>query len=519
MLKRFRGSLTLRSFLLTFGLTALACAVTYGAIAYLTPISYTSLLEEELTRKSLDLVAGLEGAGAEDCAQMLEAFARDTGAYLRLTNGAGEAVYDTLPQADAATEALVTSEQVAEVTISSYAEDAGAVIESEKSDVRLGTVLHEEFGDSVASTEKAEAVIGTAVQVSEDVSGARLQVYDSIPLAGGDLGQLVVLGGTRAVNQAAEAMKKLLPYLLIVILAISLLGAGVYSQLITRPIVSLSRIARRMAAQDFGARWRRRRRDEIGVLGDSLNLLSENLSGALEQLREANAALQGDIDRERELDRQRTAFFAAASHELKTPVTILKGQLSGMLAQMGVYRDREKYLARALQVTGRMEGLIREILTISRIESSSYTLKRERVDLSALMEGLLQQSEELIERRGMLIKRDIAPGIEVLGSESLLSNAMDNVLMNAILYSPPGSTVRVAVERDCVRVENTGTSIPEEQLERLFEPFQRVEQSRNRSSGGSGLGLYLVRCILNLHGAQCELRNVDGAVRFTANFS
>ena len=245
----------------------------------------------------------------------------------------------------------------------------------------------------------------------------------------------MVVGGTRAVNQAAEAMKRLLPYLLIVILGISLLGALVYSRLITRPIVALSRIARRMAEQDFDARWQRRRRDEIGVLGDSLNLLSENLSTALAQLRQANLALQGDIDRERELDRQRTAFFAAASHELKTPVTILKGQLSGMLAQVGVYRDREKYLARALEVTARMEGLIREILTISRIGSGGYALKREQVDLSARMEEVLCQNSELIERRGLRVLREIAPGVTVLGSASLLSNALDNVLMNAILYS------------------------------------------------------------------------------------
>ena len=273
-----------------------------------------------------------------------------------------------------------------------------------------------------------------------------------------------------------------------------------------------------MAAQDFDARWQRRRRDEIGVLGDSLNLLSENLSGALAQLRQANLALQRDIDRERELDRQRTAFFAAASHELKTPVTILKGQLSGMLAQVGVYRDREKYLARALEVTSRMEGLIREILTISRIGSGGYALKREKVDLSAQMEKVLCQNGELIERRGLRVLREIAPGVTVMGSASLLSNALDNVLMNAILYSPEGATLRVRVSPGELCVINGGTSIPDAQLAHLFEPFYRLEQSRSRASGGSGLGLYLVRCILELHGAGCGLENSPEGVRFTARF-
>ena len=489
-MKRSRGSLTLRSFLLTFALTALACAVTYGAIAYLTPISYTSLLEEELLEKSATLAAALEGRAAADCAPVLEAFARETGAYLRLTNGAGEVLYDTLPNMDGIAWEGSASLGYAEVTIASYAVEAGDALETQY---------------------EGEATYAEQV--------ADFQICNSVALADGELGQLVVVGGMRAVNQAAEAMKRLLPYLLIVVLGISLLGALAYSRLITRPIVALSRIARRMAAQDFDVRWQRRRRDEIGVLGNSLNLLSENLSGALEQLRQANLALQGDIDRERELDRQRTAFFAAASHELKTPVTILKGQLSGMLAQGGVYRDREKYLARSLEVTSRMEGLIREILTISRIGSGGYALKRERVDLSALTEEVLRQNGELIEQRGLRVLREIAPGVTVMGSASLLSNALDNVLMNAILYSPEGATLRVQVSAGQLRVVNGGASIPDKQLAHLFEPFYRVEQSRSRVSGGSGLGLYLVRSILELHGARCGLENSPEGVRFTARFS
>ena len=488
-LRRSRGSLTLRSFLLTFGLTALACAVTYAAIAYLTPISYTSLLEEELMNRSASLAAALEGKAAADCAPVLDAFARDTGAYLRLTSG-GEVLYDTLPRAEVIAWEGDLSPGYAEVTISSYAVEEGDALETQ-----------------------IEGEATYAEQVAD------FQICNSIALADGEVGELVVVGGMRAVNQTAEAMKRLLPYLLIVVLGISLLGALAYSRLITRPIVALSRIARRMAAQDFDVRWQRRRRDEIGVLGDSLNLLSENLSGALAQLRQANLALQGDIDRERELDRQRTAFFAAASHELKTPVTILKGQLSGMLAQVGVYRDREKYLARALEVTARMEGLIREILTISRIGSGGYALKREQVDLSALTEEVLRQNGELIEQRGLRVLREIAPGVTVMGSASLLSNALDNVLMNAILYSPEGAALRVRVSAGEMCVVNGGASIPDDQLAHLFEPFYRVEQSRSRASGGSGLGLYLVRSILELHGARCGLENSAEGVRFTARFS
>ena len=105
-----------------------------------------------------------------------------------------------------------------------------------------------------------------------------------------------------------------------------------------------------------------------------------------------------------------------------------------------------------------------------------------------------------------------------MGSTSMLSNALDNVLMNAILYSPEGATLRVRVSVGELCVINGGASIPDDQLAHLFEPFYRVEQSRSRASGGSGLGLYLVRCILELHGASCGLENSPEGVRFTARF-
>ena len=139
----------------------------------------------------------------------------------------------------------------------------------------------------------------------------------------------------------------------------------------------MSGIAGKMAELDFHWECGERRRDEIGKLGRSLDQMARRLSTALTDLESANLALRGEVERERELDRQRMAFFSAASHELKTPVTILKGQLSGMLEGVGVYQDRDKYLLRSLQVTGRMENLMREMLAISRMESGSAAVKRE----------------------------------------------------------------------------------------------------------------------------------------------
>lgn len=201
---------------------------------------------------------------------------------------------------------------------------------------------------------------------------------------------MIISPHTRAVNQAVQALKQVAPWLLLAMLLFSAACAFFYSRYLARPIVRLSGIAQRMAGLDFGWQCQEQRRDEIGVLGRSLDHMAQQLSGALTELKQANDALRGEMEQERELERQRLAFFSAASHELKTPITILKGQLTGMLDGVDVYRDRDKYLARSLQVTGRMETLVQEILTISRMESGAVASKLAPLDLSELVRQQLE---------------------------------------------------------------------------------------------------------------------------------
>ena len=213
---------------------------------------------------------------------------------------------------------------------------------------------------------------------------------------------------------------------------------------------------------------------------------------------------------------QQKQFVADASHELKTPVTILKGQLSGMLEGVGVYQDREKYLLRSLRVTGRMENLVQEMLAISRMESGSVAVKREPVELSALIERQLALDAPLLEQRNQRLVKDLTPGIVVIGDASLLGRVAGNLLSNASLYSPEGAEVRVWCGlldgRPALTVENTEAHISEKALPHLFEAFYREETSRNRATGGSGLGLYLVKMILARHGAECTIENTEDGV-------
>lgn len=290
----------------------------------------------------------------------------------------------------------------------------------------------------------------------------------------------------------------------------------------TMPIKKISRISKQMAALDFSGLCTVLRTDEIGVLADSLNDLSGKLSSALSELQSANQKLQADIDMERQLECQRVEFFSAASHELKTPITIIKGQLQGMLYQVGRYKDRETYLAQSLEVTDNLEKMVQELLTISRLDTPGYAFNPSHIHLDELIQGRLAANEDLFMQRELTVEKDISPEVCVSGDLQLLQKVVDNLLGNAAAYSPAGERTTVKLwqtaEKVNLTIENTGVYIPDRDIPKLFEAFYRVDQSRNRQTGGTGLGLYIVKTILDLHGAAIKIENTTQGVKVSVQF-
>ena len=488
---RIAESLTARIFLMTAAILLCAGAVAFGFIAWATPSTYTSVRNNDLSSQVDALVEKLADTTPEACGALLDQFVLSSGANATLTGPDGQLVD---------TGAKLTSQAI-------YEEDNWIVTPSE--------------GDSIIT-------YGTADVQTESVMTFTTSGQDTITTQVHFAGQsegytLYVTSRLEAENLAVRALTQMAPWLLLVLLAFSLLCAFFYSRYITRPIVRMSGIAAKMAELDFHWTCGERRRDEIGKLSRSLDQMARRLDTALTDLEAANHALRGEVERERELDRKRMAFFNAASHELKTPVTILKGQLSGMLEGVDVYRDRDKYLLRSLQVTGRMEGLIQEMLAISRMETGAVTVREEPVELSSLVEEQLELDAGLLEQRSQRLVLRLTPGLTVTGDPSLLKKAVGNLLSNASLYSPEGAQVRVwcglSQGGPALTVENTGAHITPEALPHLFEPFYRAEGSRNRATGGSGLGLYLVKIILERHGAACTVENTPDGVKVTVCFA
>lgn len=511
MIKRIRGSLTAKIFLVTLALLLAVSAVTYLCISRFLPAVYTDELTDSLYRASESLREELEVCDTlEDALALLPDFETEQRAELFLWDSYGNQVY---PEVSAA-EAGVASES-AEVSV-----EAGGIERSEGDAVsaEAGEIL----GDGMISADAAEAWQDTAADAREaavDDQGSSGDVLTLDVMIGKTGYSLEVNGTMDAVSQVMNILIGILPVLIAVILGLSLVCALLSAWYLARPIRRISGISRRMAGLDFSSRCEEKREDEIGILSDSLNELSGNLSRALSELKEANRQLKSDMEKERELEKRRMDFFAAVSHELKTPVTILKGHLSGMRNRVGAYRDRDHYLNRSLETVDTMESLVQEILTAARIESGRAQRKKERMDLSELIRHQLAVRMELLEEKALAYELDIPEHLWIQGDPGRMEKVLGNLFSNAYRYTPRGNRICITLKKEqemCrFSIENTGTRIPEEAFFRLFEPFYRVESSRSKETGGSGLGLYLARSLLEQAGGKIWAENTEEGVKFT----
>ena len=329
---------------------------------------------------------------------------------------------------------------------------------------------------------------------------------------------LTVSAPISAGHELTMAFGELLPVLLVIVLVISALGAFICSRILVRPVLEISRISQRMAELDMSWSCDVKSSDELGVLAESLNTMARRLDAAMSSLEDANRQLRADMEQMAAMSKQRRDFFAAASHELKTPITIIKGQIEGMLMGIGRYKDVQGILPETMHEVERMEQLVVEILEITRLEMDGLAGHTGPVDFSSLTRKVVQELMPLAEERAMELEAEIPDGVTVTGAEPLLKRAVHNIITNALRHSPAGERAVVVLRPGRLTVRNSGVNIPEDELKVLFTPFARVEKSRNKASGGSGLGLYLVKTIIDLHGFTCSIDNDGDGVIFTVEW-
>lgn len=331
---------------------------------------------------------------------------------------------------------------------------------------------------------------------------------------------LVVFATFQPIDEATQVLVRFLPYISIIVLVIGIGSAYFYSRFITKPLIYINEGAQKMANLDFSEKIEVRSTDELGELSNSLNDMSINLQQAMFDLQKANQQLKSDIEKEREIEAKRRGFFAIVAHELKTPLTVMKGYLEGMIYNIGPYQDRDQYLKKNHQIIESMEQLVREILSMSKLEQHTFKLQLEEVNLSELIDTITKDIGFFASQKDIQIIKQIDSDLFVYTDCVLLEKACKNIIHNAVMYSPHNEKVYIKLTQDSkqnhiqMQVINTGVKIKEENIQHIFKPFYRIEKSRNRNTGGSGLGLYIVKQIFEALSIRYSINNVEEGVQF-----
>jgi len=344
---------------------------------------------------------------------------------------------------------------------------------------------------------------------------------ETVPIQFQDMSLTLFVSATfQPIDEASQVLVRFLPYISIIVLVIGVGSAYFYSRFITKPLIYINEGAQKMANLDFSEKIEVRSMDELGELSNSLNDMSVNLQQAMLELQQANQQLKSDIEKEREAETQRREFFAIVAHELKTPLTVMKGYLEGMIYNIGPYQDRDTYLKKNQEIVENMEQLVREILSMSKLEQHTFKPQIENIILTELIETITKDLTFFASQKSIQIIKQMDFALFVSTDRILLEKACKNIIHNAIMYSPHNEKVYIKLRQDTkqnhieLQVINTGVKIEEEHIQHIFKPFYRIEKSRNRNTGGSGLGLYIVKQIFESLLITCTMKNTEKGVLF-----
>ncbi|GAB6930815.1 HAMP domain-containing sensor histidine kinase [Paenibacillus sp. JCM 10914] len=331
---------------------------------------------------------------------------------------------------------------------------------------------------------------------------------------------LLVMASMQPVGEAVGVLKQYYIYLAPVIVCLVLLLSLLYSRMVARPLVQLNRNVKNLAQLDFSASAEIRTKDEFGELSRNMMTMSMNLEQALRELTHANARLEEDMEEKQRSEQLRKELIANISHELKTPLGIVKGYAEGLQDDVAEEK-RERYLAFIVNETNRMNDLIMDMLELSKYEVNAVRLQTRTFLLSEMIQQTADSFVQQLEHKGLRVSLSYgsAEAVSVQADSKRMEQVIRNLLSNAVRHAEENSvitirTLQMSPAKVTTFIENVGTPIARQDLHRIWDQFYRVERSRDRKSGGTGLGLAIVKHILELHGSEFGVMNTEQGVAF-----
>ena len=374
-----------------------------------------------------------------------------------------------------------------------------------------------------SSESKTDSILISGKNFSiERSKDERLNTEDLIlwgTLSDGNL--ILMQTGIGPIEEAAKISNHMLFYTGLLSIVLSLIMAMILGRRLTRPILELSLISKKMAGLDFEAKYRPRKYiNEVDELGINMNHMSETLEKTIIELKQTNLELKQDLYAVTESEKRRKEFLSNVSHELKTPIALIQGYAEGLCDGVSDNPEDQKYYSEVIiDEAQKMNRLVQELMHLDQLEGGKMDVSMERFDIMDLIRSVVEKSRPILTGQGIQVRIVADEKVFCIADPFYTEQVFTNYFSNAVHYVKGDEkliTISVTKREDAVRiaVKNTGDPIPEEAVPHLFEKFYKVDKARSREYGGSGIGLSVVKAIMTLFHRDFGEENLPDGVSF-----
>ena len=358
-------------------------------------------------------------------------------------------------------------------------------------------------------------------QYDEFSQGKFLALIGQLPL-GSDMFYIVLRVSFPSIKANIEYSQFFIILTGSITLLFSLILAFLISRHWVKPILEINDITKGMAKMDFSKKFHGKTTDEIGELGENINNLSDQLEQSINELQKANALLEEEIKKERQIDEMRQNLLANVSHDLKTPIAIIQGYAEGLRENISESQeDREFYASVIIEEADRMNKLVRQILSLSQLELGKITPEIESLEIASYVDVIINKFSLMFKEKEINIRSTVERCM-ILADSNMLGQVLVNLITNAADHTKAGGQILITSEikekKFHINVFNEGETIPEDELDKIWLSFYKRNKARTRTYGGTGIGLTIVKTIMENHNNTCGVFNSENGVNFWFEF-
>lgn len=448
-----------KTFLVSIGLFAALIILVHALVYTLMPQFYLQQKEREAAENLTALVAELRGKSTEEMRRLSQEFAQVKNVNITLTIDGRDQYFQGFQSINIVTD----SGKSVDTSVVKIAD--GQTVDPRSVILRQGSVANSQ-GQTIA------------VKLLADVA---------------------------PVTQAKLATLHVLPYTMLGSLLVALVFSYIYSRFVTRPIRQMAAVTTTMQRLEKDAHYPVNSSDEIGVLGRNINELYQNLWQTIRSLEHENKRIT-------QLEKEKIAFLRAASHELKTPLAALRIMLENMQLNIGEYKNRDQYLAESVAQVDRLAAMVNDVLRSGSLaEQALRQEKRLRID--KLITEVVDDHRLLAKTRGMTFAVNTEP-TTIRANRDMMRHVISNLVSNAVRHGDAGSVIKITCNQHELAIENACKPLTKQQLQHVFDPFYRADTQAKQSPNNSGIGLYIVKILLDAKGLEYEFAPHGQGMRF-----